>query len=410
MDHHSDPRLAEVVRRFGRHALTDPVALRSALNQSANALTPAEIDALVAAAGEPGRASGDTRDTRTAAPLLDPAAAERRLTWSGPRQRPPTRELPSRRRRTWLITGAVVLVVAAVAAAVVVFVRDQTQPAAPPPDRYALDQVESRYRALGARLLDGAVRCAQQPAEPGELERVGCDAGLHSLTLVTYDVAGRLAESRKLAEDPTAVRSAASAGPNAAFAMRELPSGESTVYWDVDSPRPVSATLVAPGTGLPALAKFYDTRQFGVLERPEVPGAAFASGALWDFAQSHVLNEPSAECVTVPATTGTAETVKCPTADGAMLVFNTAADRAALTGLRAENAADGGVVPGSVEVRTWNRLGGPTVGQFIRFVTADDFSPTIYFDDDARLVYGLFFGAPGSSPDALVQRWERGAT
>ncbi|QFU89837.1 hypothetical protein [Amycolatopsis sp. YIM 10] len=401
MDHHADPRLAEVARRFGRHALTDPVALRSALNQSGSAFTADEIDALVAAAADPGRTG----------PPLNPTVAEKenRLTWSGPRQRPPTRKLPSRGRRAWPIAGAVILVVAAVAAGVVVFFRNQDEPPAPAPDRYALDQVAGRYRALGARLLDGAVRCAQQPAKPGELERVGCDAGLHSLTLVTYDVPGRLAESRKLVEDATAVRSAATSGPGAAFAMRELASGESTIYWDADSPRPVSATLVAQKTGLPALAEFYDTRQFGVLKRPEVPGAAFASGTLWAFARSHVVNEPSAKCVAVAATTGTAETVKCPTSDGAMLVFSTAADRTALTDLRTENAADGGVVPGSVEVRTWNRLGGPTLGQLIRFVTADDFSPTIYFDHDEQLVYGLFFGAPGSSPDALLERWQRGA-
>ncbi|MFD6066945.1 hypothetical protein [Amycolatopsis lurida] len=392
-----DPRLAEVVRRFGRHALTDPVALRSALEQSGNAFTPAEIDAFVAASHDPGQTG----------PPLNPTRAENRLTWGG-RQNPSTRALPSRTRKKWLLGGAVLLV-AAIATGVVLFVQGKEKPAAPPPDRYALDQVAGRYRALGARLLDGAVRCAQQPAKPGETERVGCDAGLYALTLVTYDVPGRLTESRALASAAGAVRSAGNAGQGAAFAMRELPSGESTVYWDVDSPRPVSATLTARKTGLPALVEFYDARQFGVLKRPEVPGAAFSSGALWEFAQAHVLNERSAKCQAVPATTGTAETVKCPLADGAMLVFSSASDHDALGKLRSENSANGGVVPGSVEVRTWNRLGGPVVGQFIRFVTADDRSPAIYFDDDAKLIYGWFFGAPGSSPEALLERWQRGS-
>ncbi|WP_181776543.1 hypothetical protein [Amycolatopsis pittospori] len=392
-----DPRLAEVVRRFGRHALTDPVALRSALKHSGVSLSPAEIDALVAAATDP----------ETTGPPLNPTLAENRLTWDGD-QKPPTRRMPSRARRRWLIGGAVVLVIAVVAAGMVFFLRNKEETAAPPPDRYALDQVAGRYRALGARLLDGAVRCAQQPAKPGETERVACDAGLYALTLVTYDVPGRLTESRKLADTAGAVRSASTLGSGAAFAMRELPSGESTIYWDVDSPRPVSATLTAPKTGLPALAGFYDARRFGVLERPEVPGAAFSSGTLWEFAQSHVLNERSPNCKAVPATTGTAETVKCPLPDGAMLVFSTASDHDALIALRTENSAEGSVVPGTLDVRTWNRLGGPIVGQFIRFVTSDDRSPAIYFDDDRKLVYGWFFGAPGSSPDALLERWQRG--
>lgn len=392
-----DPRLAEVARRFGRHALTDPVALRSALEQSGNAFSPAEIDALVAA----------PRDPDPTGPPLNPTLAENRLTWGGPQNRP-TRQLPSRGRKKWFIGGAVLLV-AAIATGVVLFVQDKEEPAAPPPDRYALDQVAGRYRALGARLLDGAVRCAQQPAKPGETERVGCDAGLYALTLVTYDVPGRLTESRKLADTAGAVRSASTEGAGAAFAMRELASGESTIYWDVDSPRAVSATLTAAKTGLPALAEFYDARKFGVLNRPEVPGAAFSSGKLWELAQAHVLNERSADCKAVPATTGTAETVKCPLADGAMLVFSTASDHEALIKLRTENSSNGGVVPGTVDVSTWNRHGGPVVGQFIRFVTADDRSPTLYFDDDAKLVYGYYFGAPGSSPEALLERWQRGS-
>ncbi len=403
-----DPRLAEVARRFGRHALTDPVALRSALTQSGNSFSPAEIDALVAALETSGTLDAALpRDPEPTGPPLNPTLAENRLTWEG-RQNGPTRQMPSRGRRWWLVGGAVLLV-AAVAAGVVLFLQGDKETAAPPPDRYALDQVAGRYRALGARLLDGAVRCAQQPAKPGETERVGCDAGLYALTLVTYDVPGRLTESRKLADAAGALRSASSTGSGAAFAMRELASGESTIYWDVDSPRAVSATLTARKTGLPALAEFYDARQFGVLKRPEVPGAAFSSGKLWELAQAHVLNERSADCKAVPATTGTAETVKCPLADGAMLVFSTASDHQALIDLRAENSANGGVVPGTLEVRTWNRLGGPVIGQFIRFVTADDRSPALYFDDDAKLVYGYYFGAPGSSPEALLERWQRGS-
>lgn len=409
-----DPHLAEVARRFGRHALTDPVALRSALRQSGNAFSPAEIDALVTAASDPDRQSRTEvplsevplSDPEPTGPPLNPTLAENRLTWGGPQNRP-TRQLPSKSRRGWIAAGAV-LAVAAVTAGVMIFLPDKEE-APPPPDRYALDQVAGRYRALGARLLDGAVRCAQQPAKPGEVERVGCDAGLYALTLVTYDVPGRLTESRKLASDAPALRSSGTSDEHAALTMSEFDSGESMVYWDVDSPRPVSATLTARKTGLPALVSFYDSRQFAVLKRPEVAGAAFASGTLWDFAQAHVLNEKPETCQAVPATTGTAERVKCPLPDGAMLVFSKVADAAALTNLRAENAANGGVVPGSVEVRTWNRLNGPTVGQFIRFVTADDRSPTIYFDHDAELVYGLFFGAPGSSPEALLERWQRGS-
>src|SRR6266545_4748176 len=48
-----DWRLAEIARRYGRHALTDPVALRAALRETGVTFTEAELHALTAAAGSP---------------------------------------------------------------------------------------------------------------------------------------------------------------------------------------------------------------------------------------------------------------------------------------------------------------------------------------------------------------------
>ena len=207
------------------------------------------------------------------------------------------------------------------------------------------------------------------------------------------------------------VRTARKVADGAAVVLQESRSGRSTVYWDTESPRPVSATVTADRTGLPALVPFFDARRFGALERPEVPGAAFASGVLWAFAEQWVNGERSARCRSVPVETPAAskvtEMVKCPLSDGAMLTFARTADPPSLTNTRVEYANDGGKVPGSIEVTVWNRNGGRTVGQLVRFVTSDDRSPGIYFDEESTRAYGVFFGRPGSSPDALLNRWQR---
>ncbi|GLZ41981.1 hypothetical protein [Actinokineospora sp. NBRC 105648] len=469
-----DDRLTEVVRRFGRHALTDPVALRAALRETGNRFTAREVDALAAVAGSPELAAlstesdiasvvahwtsvpaievqwalraflapakpltrllTDHEQTQTdestravaieqatehvqdaptsrvepAAQLADTApplgnyAAAHRVTWEDV----PT---PTRTRVVWLPI-VIVAVLALVGGGVFLLNRDTEQPPAPPPDRYATDQVAARYRALGARLLDDALRCAQLPARPSEVERVSCDIGTSTLTLTTYDAPSRLAETRRSEVPETgAVRSARAEQQGAGFAMAEIESGAATIRWDIDSPRPVSANLTTDRGGLTPILTTYDALQFGGLARPDLPGPAFTSGVLWAFAENQVINAEKPQCQQVPVAAGTTEMVKCPLTDGGMLTFALAATRADLIKQRTENAAGGGKVPGTVQVRAWNHsTGGDITGQFITFTTADDKSPTIYFDDDQTLAYGYLFGAPGSSPEALDDRWQHG--
>ena len=219
MDTDIGGRLAEIVRRYGRHALTDPVALRAALRETGASLPAPEQDALAAVAGSPELAdllrrdgeaappadqiaartgippgwvgwawtalaealrAGDRTATQPLAEPTLPPPDEYRVSWNAP---PPTSPVRARR---WPLAAAMAVVLAATAGGALWFVRaGGTAPDPPPPDRYAVDQVAQRYRALGARLLDGVTRCAQLPAAPGEVERVGCDVGTVSFTLAT---------------------------------------------------------------------------------------------------------------------------------------------------------------------------------------------------------------------------------
>jgi hypothetical protein len=71
----ADDRLAEVVRRYGRHALTDPVALRAALRETGNRFDAVESDALTTVAGSPELAELRKRGGLATRPATDAAHA-----------------------------------------------------------------------------------------------------------------------------------------------------------------------------------------------------------------------------------------------------------------------------------------------------------------------------------------------
>lgn len=236
--------LRRVVDGYGHHALTDPVALRSALRACGTELAPEDVEVLVTVAGSgtldglrsartrgagpeaaldravretqtrtgmaPGRTRWACRGLATALGLLDDppsapdqperalpdaASAQHRVSWEeltgahGSGTRPisePVHPPPSTRRprRAWLLVAAASALLAAAVVAAIALAPGRPAPA---PDRYAVDQVAQRYRALGANLLTGAVRCAAVAPDPGELERVDCSFGGSSVILVGYD-------------------------------------------------------------------------------------------------------------------------------------------------------------------------------------------------------------------------------
>ncbi|MCO1655264.1 hypothetical protein [Pseudonocardia humida] len=419
--------LREVVRRYGGSALGDPVALRSALRHLDADLPAGEVDALVAVAaagaadelrgsgGELGaaveavgsRADLPVDDVRAACaafaaalhPIGAPAAppADRggragpRITWDGTPTRPAPATGPPRRRRLALVLGAVLLVVTAVA---VVVGRPAASPAAADPS--APDQVALRFRALGADLVRGVLRCAPLAPEPGETERVRCDFGGLAVELVGYDSPNRLRGHRDevLAATRGSARSADAVEAGAAFVMDETAEGRSTVYWDVESPRPMSATVSASRPLAEVLA-FHDERRFAALPRPEQPGPAFGSAALWELA-AVVVADGGGECAPTAREeyfAGTVEQVSCTFPNGVLADFARVADGRALTAFRVSSAFPEYTVPGTVRTGSWSDVDdtGAEQTQLIEYVLAADGDSYLYYDRRETLCLGLLY-------------------
>lgn len=462
-------RLARIVREYGRHAVTDPVALRSAWRATGTGEPPPELLAVAEHAEPLGTAprraavlddvvgpaaagsglphdrmrraagmivdvlSGDPPSTSEGSapgaggtsstpdgtpdvggPTLPPRTpdtpAGHRLVWEDAPPAPVTVTVPAvappRRRRTVLVAGALALVVA-VGAGVAVAVSGPGggSGTAAEQDRYAVPDVADRYRALGADVLAGATRCAPDRAAPGETERVRCDVDGYALVLRTFDGPQRMRDARAAAvPDGDVVRSARRTRDDGAVAISEERSGRSTVAWDAQVPRPVSAAVTAPAS-LVDLAAFLDSRRFALVPRPDVPGPAFRSGALWDLASAYVRYEPSVRCGAVQPEATEKETVQCTMAGGGRSQFSLLRDREAFRAARTAFADEGGKRPEGRSVTAWNRSGGPTVGLLSQYVQLDDGRPALYFDDDALGGYGVLFGPPGGSQADLLQFW-----
>ena len=216
------------------------------------------------------------------------------------------------------------------------------------------------------------------------------------MTLAEYDSTGRLQAA------PDAARARDRVDGEAAVWFEETTAGRSRVYWDVEGPRPVSATVVREQPIADLLA-FYDTRGFTAVTRAELPGPQFRSPLLWDLARS-LVERSRGDCAAIArdqAYEDAAEQVDCTFAGGVRVEFALARDRAALQRFRSVVAAPEGARPGSLRVGGWRRPETTEPGQLIEYARADG-SPVLYFDDPAVLGLGRLFGA-GMTQDQLEE-------
>jgi hypothetical protein len=443
--------LDDVVGRVGPGALHDPVALEAALRRLGT-LGPDDIAVLAAIAG-----SGVVRGLRSADPTATGPAEEAavrhvlattasaahpddpgvrravaafvaaagpsggrdepvRLSWGGTAAVVPER---FRRRRApvvaaVVVAAVVVAVLLAGGAALALGLLPRPAGPATAPDRYAIGEVAGRYRALGATLLDGARSCAPARPRPGDTEAVTCVFDRWTMTLTTYDTPGRLIETRNrsVGEAARGVRDASRIEPNAAIVASETGPGTvtSTIYWDTALPRPVSAVITGTGIGLPDLVARYDARGSALVERPEVPGPAFASGALWKFASASQ-SLLGASCGPIPADdparSGAVDAVRCTFPTGVRVDFFQLTTYEQLIERRLAATSEDGKVPGTLRnVNAWGFDGTDedTRGQLAEYVSAADGDAYVYWDRQDTLSFGLLTH-PDFTQDQLEPVW-----
>lgn len=276
----------------------------------------------------------------------------------------------------------------------------------PPPDRFAVDQVAQRYRALGLDLLAGARRCAPVAPEPGERERVDCNFGDWSMVLIDHDTPGRLGEARTraVAAPAGAVRSADAMQGDTAFVMHQERSGTSTVYWDTETPRPLSATISTGELSPAELLAFWDTRASTLLRRPEFPGAEFASATLWELAGPFV-KASGATCAPTPVEHMFAEAAECRYSNEAVMEFTLLADPEQFGRYRNRFASEANTLPGTLRLGAWLLEGdSENRGQLAEYASAPGGDSYLYFDDSDALAFGLVFH-PDLSQDELKAFW-----
>jgi hypothetical protein len=438
--------LDDVVGHVGPGALHDPVALGAALRHL-DTLGPDDITVLTAIAG-----SGVVRELRSADPTvtgpavrtatrhvlrttaaLDPdGTAVRRAVAAfaaagdpaGRRAEPvrlgwgttATAVAGRSRLRAVPVVAALIVAGALIGGVALALQPRPTEPAAA--DRYAVDQVAQRYRALGATLLDGARSCAPARPQPGDTEAVTCTFDRWSMTLTTYDTPGRLVgvRNQSVADAAGRVRDAHRTVRDAAVVLSEtgIATGASTVtstvYWDTVLPRPVSAVVSSTEIGLLDLVARYDARGSTLLERPEVPGPAFASGSLWRFA-SDSQSLLGASCGPVPADdptrAGTLDAVRCTFPTGVRADFFQLATNEQLVERRLAATSEDGKVPGTLRnVNAWGFDGADqdTRGQLAEYVSAADGDAYIYWDRPDTLSFGLLTH-PDLTQDQLAPAW-----
>jgi hypothetical protein len=450
--------LRRVVAAYGRNALGDPVALRLALRDIAPGADPAAVDSLVAVAGSgavdvlrAARQRGtppevalvealeaapagttattvlafadaldaaDTQDLRppedTLVSHVPTPALPHRVRWDDHRGMDPA--APPARARRWrrlpvAAAGAVAVVAALVAVPLVS--SGSREPAAP--DRYAVEQVAQRYRALGAALLDGAIGCAPVDPEPGQSERVACSFGTWSMQLTTYDSVSRLVgvRERRTAPDLTAVREAVTRADGSAAVMREtadpadptLARAAATLYWDAELPRPVSASVETSEVSMPELARFWDSRHVPGIARPDLPGPEITAAPLWKLARDF-LRGSGATCGDVPAHKsfrGAVEEHRCSYPNGVTAEFVLLASTEQVHEYRTIYADPYLVRPGTQRLGSWT----DTVtdrGQLIEYVIDSEGLAYLYFDEPNLHAFGLMYGF-GPDQDRLKTFW-----
>ncbi|MCO1655255.1 hypothetical protein [Pseudonocardia humida] len=316
-----------------------------------------------------------------------------------------------------LVVAAALVVLPGAAAAVWA-----TRPsAAPGPDVFAVDQVAQRYRALGADLLAGALRCAPLPPSPspGQTERVGCEvpAGAATLTreLTSFDTVLRLRAARAAAPAPApdSARSGGVTEAGAAFAMDQTVDGVSHLYWDTESPRPVSAAVRSGELPMAAVVALHDQRRFTGVARPSQPGEAFASPQLWQPA-AVVLTDGGAgrdgvECTAVPPAPqypGTVELVSCRSRRRAGRL-RAGRRRRGVEPAPVAPAAPDGIEPGTQWIGGWADEDGADDGRRLSCYEPVGPEPArLYHDRRDRLSFGLLFG--GGLPAEQLHRFRQG--
>jgi hypothetical protein len=264
---------------------------------------------------------------------------------------------------------------------------------APQPDRYAVEQVAQRFRALGADLLDDALRCAPLEPSAAEPDRVTCDFGAWSVELVEYRSAADLlaARDRAVARAPDVARTATTRTDEGSFGLTETVSGTSTVRWDTATPQPRSATVSTGALTLTELLAFADSRRFALVDRPQPPGAGFASGRLWVLARPFV-EQLGGTCGPLPAGRSypdSAEAVNCGFGNGADIDFVLPAGPRDFREYRDGFASDYLTAPGSKRIGSWP--GGGPDGRWVEYVQAQDGNSRLYFDRPELGVFGLVF-------------------
>jgi hypothetical protein len=300
---------------------------------------------------------------------------------------------PAPRRSRALVGAAVVVAVVVAALLSGIALATRSPPPAPEADRYAVEQVAQRFRALGAGLLDGALRCSPLDRAPAEPDHVTCDFGAWSVDLVEYGSTPDLlaARDRATAAGPDVARTAATRTGDGSFGLAETVSGTSTVRWDSAVPRPVSATVSTSALTLPQLLAFTDTRGFALVDRPEPPGAAFASGRLWVLAGPFV-ERLGGTCGPLPGSRsypGSTEAVRCVFGNGADIDFVLVANPDDFTEYRDGFTSDYLTLPGTRRTGPWP--GGGPDGRWVEYVQSQDGDSRLYFDRPELGAFGLVF-------------------
>ncbi|WP_214406052.1 hypothetical protein [Pseudonocardia lacus] len=332
-----------------------------------------------------------------------------RISWderTRPTRRPAPAPAPTRRRGPWIVAAVLVVLVVGAVAVLVAVLRgaDDARPAAAP-DRFAPDQVALRYRALGADLLAGALRCADLGSGPGLAEVVTCDFGGWALVLTEYETADGLRDVRDLllSPRPESARSASRTAPGAAFLMDQDRDGTTRVYWDVESPRPVSAVASTTALTMAELVEAFDDRGFTALQRPPQPGAPFDSPALWEFASGLVTNA-GGTCTPRPtkdAYATAAEQVDCDFAGGAEASYVLFADPQDLAGERAGHVSPLETVPNTHRTGSY---GSDAV--FADYVLAADGEAYVYYDRGDLATFALVW-QDGQPLEQVRAFWEQ---
>jgi hypothetical protein len=311
-------------------------------------------------------------------------------------------------RRRWVLLAGAAAALAVVLATVVSKGSDPEPP--PAPDRYAVDQVGQRFRALGAVEQLRAERCSPLALAPGERESVACSFGGDTLVLVRYDTRGGLLDARRKAitPDKTAVRNDQAVQNGAAYAIQENASGSSTLYWDVETPRPVSARVVTERLSLPELVGFWDARRFTVVTRPLVLGPTFRSGVLYTLAEN-LVNEPG-DCISDPKPFhGAVEQVKCTFSSGVIALFVLLADAPTFNSYLADYASDTASRPGTYHHEVWETTSGDRIGNLVYYADNATGDAALFFDAGPTSLTFAYLTHPTMTPQALKTWWRSAA-